>query len=251
MRALYRRDPEPIRDLIRTDASAADIIAVAHRREVVKRFRRLLSDEDYFADATATLGGRKEAVWQKLIEEEPWILGATLAGQLLTSWDEAKLEQVVVGFSVAGAGKPAAAVLRTNGRIRSMVFAEIKHHRTPLLAGTATAYRTDCWAPSSELTGGVVQIQQTVHRATRDIGSRLPELDAAGAETGEHAYLIRPRAFLIVGHLQQLRGDSGVHRAKYESFELYRRNLHEPEVITFDELLARAEWHVTLLDGEL
>jgi hypothetical protein len=28
------------------------------------------------------------------------------------------------------------------------------------------------------------------------------------------------------------------------SFELFRRNLHEPEVITFDELVARAEWHV-------
>ena len=40
----------------------------------------------------------------------------------------------------------------------------------------------------------------------------------------------------------------GVHRPKYESFELYRRNLYEPEVITFDELLARAEWHVEVLD---
>jgi len=40
----------------------------------------------------------------------------------------------------------------------------------------------------------------------------------------------------------------GVHRAKYESFELYRRNLYEPEIITFDELLARAEWHVEVLD---
>jgi hypothetical protein len=24
----------------------------------------------------------------------------------------------------------------------------------------------------------------------------------------------------------------------------FRRNIYEPEVITFDELLARAEWHV-------
>lgn len=54
-----------------------------------------------------------------------------------------------------------------------------------------------------------------------------------------------------MGNLDQLRGEAGVHRAKYEPFELYRRNLYEPEVITFDELLARAEWHVTLLDGEM
>jgi len=28
------------------------------------------------------------------------------------------------------------------------------------------------------------------------------------------------------------------------SFELFRRSLYEPEVITFDELVARAEWHI-------
>ncbi|MGZ3388906.1 MAG: hypothetical protein ACXVCF_04880 [Isosphaeraceae bacterium] len=31
---------------------------------------------------------------------------------------------------------------------------------------------------------------------------------------------------------------------KLRSFELFRRNLQEPEVMTFDELIARAEWHV-------
>jgi len=251
MQALYAKEPERFRDLIKADATADDVIAVAHRRGVVRRFRRLLEDEDYFNTASAAFSGKKEKVWQQLVEQEPWILGATLTGQLLTSWNTDKLEQIVVGFSVAGAGKRADALLRTNGRIRSMAFAEIKHHQTPLLAGTAIVYRPDCWAPSSELTGGVVQVQQTVHRATRDISSRLADVDESGAGTGEHTYLVRPRSFLIVGSLDQLRGEAGVHRAKYESFELYRRNLYEPEVITFDELLARAEWHVTLLDGEM
>lgn len=251
MQELYAKDPERFRDLIRADASADDVIAVAHRRDVVRRFRRLLEDTEYFEAAAAPYAGKKEKVWQILLEEEPWILGASLTGQLLTSWDDDKLEQIVVGFSVAGAGKRADALLRTNGRIRSMVFAEIKHHQTPLLASMATAYRPDCWAPSAELTGGVVQVQQTVHRATRDITGRLPDVDDSGTETGEHTYLVRPRCFLIAGNLEQLRGATGVHRAKYESFELYRRNLYEPEVVTFDELLARAEWHVTLLDGEM
>ncbi len=251
MRKLYARDPTRFRDLIREDASADDVIAVAHRRDVVRHFKRLLEDTDYFNAAAKQFDGRKEAVWQRLLEDEPWILGASLAGQLLTSWNDDKLEQIVVGSSIAGAGKRADAVLRTNGRIRSMVFAEIKHHQTPLLAQTATSYRPGCWAPSSDVSGGVVQVQQTVHRATRDIAGRLPDLDASGAESGEHTYLVRPRCFLIAGNLEQLRGERGVHRAKYESFELYRRNLYEPEILTFDELLARAEWHVTLLDGEL
>jgi hypothetical protein len=31
---------------------------------------------------------------------------------------------------------------------------------------------------------------------------------------------------------------------------LFRRNLHAPEVITFDELVARAEWHVDAAEHE-
>ena len=242
---LYRRDPGLLTSLIETDVTAHDVVAIAHRRLVVESFRRLLENEDVFKEATAEFGGRKEAVWQNLVEQNPWILGASLTGQLLTSWSEEKLEQVVAGFSVSGPGKRTDALMHTSGRIRALVFAEIKHHETDLLG---QEYRPGVWAPSAELTGGVTQVQRTIHLAARQIGERLSETDDSGAETGEHTYLVRPRSFLILGNLDDLRGQGGVHRAKYESFELYRRNLYEPEVITFDELLARAEWHVDALD---
>lgn len=37
--ALYSREPEHFRDLIRNDTTAEDLIALARRREVVKTFR--------------------------------------------------------------------------------------------------------------------------------------------------------------------------------------------------------------------
>lgn len=245
--ALYRLDPGLLTSLIETDVTARDVVAINHRKAVVERFRRLLEDKEFFSEAAAAFGGKKEAVWQNLLEENPWILGVSLTGQLLTSWSEDKLEQVVAGFSISGPGKRTDALMHTSGRIRALVFAEIKHHETDLLG---IEYRPGVWAPSSELTGGVTQVQRTIHLAARQIGERLSETDESGAETGEHTYLVRPRSFLILGNLEDLRGPSGVHRAKYESFELYRRNLYEPEVITFDELLARAEWHVEVLDEE-
>lgn len=242
---LYHVDPGLFTRLIEGDVAASDVVAISHRRAVVKRFRNLLEDPEFFNDAAEPFGGRPEAVWQNLLEENPWILGVSLAGQVLTSWSQDKLEQVVAGFSISGPGKRADAVMRTNGRIRAMVFAEIKDHETDLLG---REYRPGCWAPSSQLSGGVVQAQQTVNLAGQQINGRLAETDESGAETGEHTYFVRPRSFLILGHLNQLRGPGGVHRAKYESFELYRRNLYEPEILTFDELLARAEWHVEALD---
>jgi hypothetical protein len=245
---LYRRDPAKFRELIRDDASADDLVALAHRKAVVERFRALLTEPSEFDAARAECGGEPERVWQRFLEENPWILGISLAGQLLTAWDNRRLEQVVAGSSVAGPGKRADALLRTSGRIRSLVFTEIKHHETPLLGGSE--YRPGCWPPSSQLTGGVTQVQQTVDRAVHEIGRRLADTDEQGAETGEATWLIRPRSYLILGNLDQLRGPGGIHQARHQSFELYRRNLYEPEILTFDELLARAEWHVALAADE-
>jgi hypothetical protein len=243
--AVYRENPEALRMLIEGDASAKDVVAIAARQEQVGRFRRLLEDPEFFDAETAAAEGRPEALWQRFFEENPWIFGVSLAGQLLTSWNPEKLEQVVAGFSVKGHGKRTDALLRTSGLVRSMVFAEIKTHRTDLLANE---YRPGCWRPSSELSGGVAQVQGTVHQASLEIGERIGDTAEDGSDVpGEFTYLLRPRSFLVIGSLSELRGmDGGDHREKIRSFELFRRNLVEPEVVTFDELLARAEWVVGL-----
>jgi hypothetical protein len=242
--SLYRTDPERFRRAIAEDAGAADLVAIAHRKAVIERFRELLSDPEAFAAAQAEGTGGPEQVWQSFLEDNPWILGITLAGQLLTSWSQERLEQVVAGVSIAGHGKRTDALLRTNGAIRSLVFAEIKHHRAPLLG---KEYRSGAWSASAELAGGVSQLQQTVYRARHEIGERLRDLGEDGAETGEVTFLVRPRSYLIIGDLTQLQGSGGgVNPDRHRSFELARRNLYEPEIITFDELLARAEWHVSL-----
>jgi Domain of unknown function (DUF4263) len=242
--AMYRSDPEQFRELIANDDSASDIVAVAHRRKVIEHFRGLLADDEFFEREKEKAGG-PEKVWQKFLEDNPWILGITLAGQLLTAWDETRLEQVVAGFSVAEGGKRTDALLRTNGAIRSLCFAEIKHHKTPLLGDE---YRRGVWGTSSDLAGGIAQMQQTVFRARQQLADRLRDKDEDGAETGEVTFLVRPRSYLIIGNLNELRGDRGVHVEKHRSFELNRRNLYEPEIVTFDELLARAEWHVSVAE---
>ena len=245
MRVAYNRDPSKFANLISDDVSASDVIALAHRREQVAQFRRLLVDADYFAEQQSRHGVRgREGVWQQFLEANPWILGVGLSGQLLTSWDPAKLEQVVRGPSIAGRGKRVDALMRTAGAVNSMVFAEIKHHETDLVERTTDPYRPDCWAPSKELSGGVTQIQQTVYLARETLTERKASEDNDGGETRDVTFLIRPRCYLIAGHLDQLAPEGNVHLPKLRSFELYRRNLYEPEIITFDELLARAEWHL-------
>ena len=243
--AVYRSQRARIRDLVEADSEADDIVALARRKAVVEDFRRLLEDTAYFEERRQAAGG-KERVWQQLFEANPWILGIGISGHFFTGWDPKLLEQTVKGFSVDGHGKRVDALMKTSGLVGTMVLAEIKHHETPLLG---SEYRSDSWQPSTELSGAVAQVQQTVHLAQRAIGDVLPELDDTGAELPNPVRVLRPRSYLIAGSLSQFQGSAGgLHRSKFESFELFRRNLYEPEILTFDEVLARAEWQVQLSD---
>ena len=80
---LYERNPELFRRLISDDAAARDVVAFQRRRAEVNRFRRLLDDDEFF-DAQVQLLPlkRREDVWQAFFEENPWILGTGLGGQL-------------------------------------------------------------------------------------------------------------------------------------------------------------------------
>jgi hypothetical protein len=239
--SIYSKDPGRFRALIANDAQAADVVALQHRRGVVATMRAWLEDDMAF-DAAAAEARGPERAWQRLLEKNPWILGIGLGGQLLTSWDSGRLTQRVVGKSIKGVGKDPDALLKTAGVIRSLAFAEIKHHRTDLVNHE---YRSGCWAPSEELAGAVVQTQQTVHLACRDIGDFLQDAAPDGELLPSGTFLVRPRSFVIAGTLKQLTGASGGPVPdKFRSFELFRRNIYEPEIITYDELLARAEWHV-------
>ncbi|WP_460738105.1 Shedu immune nuclease family protein [Microbacterium neimengense] len=238
---VYADNPDRFRSLIESDATAEDVVALQRRRTVVTQMRMWIDSPEQFDAATEDAGGPERA-WQRLLEENPWVLGIGLGGQLLTSWDEGKLEQTVVGRSIKGVGKRVDALLASAGIVRSLVFAEIKHHRTALLA---EEYRSGCFAPSKELAGAVVQVQQTTHLAARDLGDFLQDTSAEGELLSSGAFILRPRSFVIVGSQSELTGATGGPLPdRVRSFELFRRNLLEPEVITFDELVARAEWHL-------
>jgi hypothetical protein len=92
-----------------------------------------------------------------------------------------------------------------------------------------------------ELAGGVTQLQSNC-RTWEMQGSRDDEnremLDQQRIST------IQPKGILIIGHTQQLDA-----LPKRTTFELFRRNLHNPEVITFDELLERAR-HLLLNEAK-
>lgn len=250
--AAYEHNPEALRSLIEGDATADDVVAMARRNSVVAEFRKMLDDDTYFDSLVAEAPNlSKEKVWQIFFEANPWLLGTGLSAHLLVGWDDEKLERAVVGADIAGPGKRADALLKTAGLVGLLALAEIKHHRTELLV--RGAYRSGCHPPSAELAGAVAQSHGTVQLAIERLGGRVDKMDDDGYDiASDRSYLYRPRSFVVIGSLSEfVNPDTGGHsEAKIRSFELYRRNLQEPVVLTFDELLARAEALLSLHQEE-
>ena len=245
-RAMLQDNQELFAEVIKSAITKEDVIAVGYRKRQLRVFNKLLNDEAYFESIRTKLKCKDEMLWQRFLEKNPWIFGYGLSYIYASSLDDKKLEQVVQGHSVSSHGKRADGLLKTRGLISSLCFAEIKTHKTPLLQ--SRHYRAGCWAPSNELAGGVCQTQITVSSAVDSIQAKLAITDQSGNPTGEEAFNYMPKSFLVIGSLQEFVGDHGVNQEKYRSFELYRRNTSNPEIITFDELYERARFIVTQYD---
>ncbi len=248
-RKLLASNADLVLEIARNHITSSDIVALAYRRKQLSIFQKLLDDQDFFAEKMKGLGKKStEAVWQHFFEENPWIFGYGLQYVYTAQLEGKKLEQVVSGFSVAGRGKRTDALLKTLGAISSLCLVELKTHETPLLA--QSPYRPECWRVSSDVAGAVAQIQKTVHKAARTIRDELRLCNESGEPSSESAYLFHPKSFVVVGDLHEFLSEHGVNEQKYSSFELFRKNLLVPEIITFDELFERARCIVQHSEAE-
>ena len=182
---------------------------------------------------------------------ESLIFGYGLNYIFTTGLDDKRLEQVTSGYAVNRAGKRTDALLRTRGLISSLCFVEIKTHETDLLDNSPEPYRSDCWRISSKLVGSVAQTQKTVQKAMEDIRSKLDIQTNQGDPTGEIAFLYQPKSFVLIGSLGEFLTPHDINESKFSSFQLFRRNLVNPEIVTFDEMFERAKYIVKNSEAEM
>ena len=239
---IYQQNQELFTSVIQSQITTKDIVAFAYRKKQLDYFERLLNNVEYFDKVMRKTGYSKESVWQHFFETNHWIFGYGLGYIFLSGLDDKKLEQVVQGYSINHHGKRIDAVMKTRGIISSLCFVEIKHHMTKLLEDKP--YRPGCYAPSNELAGALSQVQGSVADAAHSISSKLAIKDDYGNPTKEEIYNYQAKSFLVIGSLNEFLSDNGVNEDKLRSFELFRKNIVSPEIITFDELYERARFIV-------
>ena len=181
-----------------------------------------------------------EGFWQDFFTENDWIFGYGLNYQFLHLLND---QPDYGGRNFSGKGSQKGVyLLRTVADSQFTVLVEIKTPATPLLSYLKSEPRqvknprNDVWLLSSDLLGAISQIQ---------VNCRTWSIDSQRAENvrlleKENIFTVKPKGILIIGNTKELLRDESI----VSCFESYRRNLNNPEILTFDELYKRAEFIV-------
>jgi len=148
-----------------------------------------------------------------------------------------KSKAYVGGKSVLNTGGKVVDFLVKNRVTNAVALVEIKTPMTPLLG---SEYRDGIYNPSTELNGAVMQVLSYMDSLTEE-RRKLLQNDAVQASCFDPACLV------ILGHARRELVDENRKR----SFELYRRQLSDVTILTFDELYVRTRRLVELLEGGL
>ena len=218
-------------ELAQSSNLTQDVFALKHRKASLKWFETEIGSD------------RTEKEWQDYFERNKWIFGTGLDVRVLDPLSD-KLETVALGATAFQPGKEADALLRSRAVVSQTVFVEIKRPTTALLS--TREYRTGVWPLGSEVTGAVSQVQYQADRFARE-WARIDHRDAGGKRTGEETHVVYPECYVVVGTLSQITE----HDEQIRSFELARRNMVNPRVVTFDELLERARYLTNLAEQQI
>jgi len=168
----------------------------------------------------------QESDWQKFFYQNKWIFGYGLNYQIL---DPLTGQPYYGGRTFEGKGDQRGDYLqRSKGDTHFTVLVEIKTPKTKLMAGK---YRNGAYQISSELSGAMAQLQANCRSWDRTATYTENE-----SLKNDKTKTVQPKGIMVIGRLNQLSPE------ETDSFQLFRRNLYNPEVLTFDELLERARY---------
>ena len=208
--------------LIELDPDLATKLSLAKiqsdRIAVVREFTTHITNDD------------PEKFWQQFLSQNDWIFGFCLSYIFTTMVDR---EVYVGGTNINGCnGELCDFMAMSEGNAKFTSLVEIKRPSTPLLSSRPT--RGTTYGVSKELSDAVAQIQTYCYTWGTNSSRR-----AYTFQTKNNSVPVLPKGILVIGNTSELDSED-----KIRSFELFRRNLYNPEIIAYDELLARAKFVV-------
>ena len=171
-----------------------------------------------------------EEFWQQIFNENPYVLSQIFSVPVIFIKDKA----YVGGMNIDKQDAKFVDYLYTAESSNDALLIEIKTPCTKLLG---SKYRKGVFCPSSELVGSIVQVLDYRRELARNIKSITEG-------TAHEVEVFNPRCIVIAGNYSEELKDE----LRRKSFELYRTNSRDVEIVTYDELFKKAETLATLFN---
>lgn len=169
-----------------------------------------------------------EPFWQGFFSTNGWVLARVFAHPFVLIQEQA----YVGGKNIANREGSLADFLYQNELTGNVLIVEIKTPQTKLLA---SEYRNRVYPVSNEVAGAITQVLHNRRVLIEEYKQRRGEEESWAA--------FSPRCLVVAGSLK-LEGMSSDQRS---SFELYRNQLRDIDLVSFDELAARVDSLIVLL----
>lgn len=175
---------------------------------------------------------KKENFWQTFFKTNPYYL-STIAPSIL----QIICDQAYMGAkSIDNTGSSIADFVYNQG-INNLCIIEIKTPNTKLIENDK--YRENVFIPSSELTSAVVQIKEQKDSFLKQYNS----IKTRSEEDGYEINSFDPKCYLVLGNTEKL------NKKQLKTFNLYRNELRNVEIITFNELISKIKILYKTLGG--
>ena len=219
-KSLSDTDLESIIELIPDEIASEKLVFQAEEKINFVKLKKVGSDFEKLLKQTTDTKAFEEKC-QVFFTENSWVLSNILSIPVAIL----KGKAYVGGKDYTDGGGRIADFLYRNELTKNVCIIEIK---TPIkkLIDTKTPYRKpDVYSLGKELTGGVVQVLDQKDNLQRE----FYKLSEGKFEA------FNPKTVLIIGKIKDL------NKGQLKSFELFRNNLKDVEIVTFDELLERTK----------
>lgn len=243
-----------ITELIRSGNFSIDEIKsliYESRKRVLKRFLWLLRNKSIKEGVTSRAFYRakfkligEESIWHHFLKENDWILGLNADLRFTSEYiDEAK-----IGVEQSdGKGSPKVDFL---GVTNYTTLVELKTPDTPIFKAQRGSHsRTNTWEFSTEFISGISQCLG--QKLTMDESYAVKTIiDEDGKVISKNAvYNADVKVVFVIGCRYSQFPHDGVidNTIKSKTFELFRRNNRNVEIITYDELFERT-YHIVMTE---
>lgn len=221
-------------------------IVFENRKKTLRTFLFLIKNKEikeekaieYYREKYKLPAG-DETIWHHFLKNNDWILGLNVDIKFIQDFYD---EQKVGSENSKGSGSPKSDLL---GISHYTTLIELKHAATEIFKKVKSKSRANTWDFSSDFIEGISQCLGQKFALDKTYTSKEFVNDANERLDKNKTKTIDPKTVFIIGNRRQEfpHDNNNDNHIKSETFELFRRNNRNIDIVTYDELFERA-YHI-------